>query len=54
MMVDAIETYYKDKTAMLKEKIHNERYDRKIAQQAQQDVSYSNNNRYLGFKQDEN
>ena len=31
MMVDAIETYYKDRIQMLKEKIENERFERKIA-----------------------
>ena len=31
MMVDAIETYYKDRIQMLKEKIHNERFERQIA-----------------------
>jgi hypothetical protein len=39
MMVDAIETYYKDRISMLKERIHNERFERKVAHQAQQDVS---------------
>lgn len=35
MMMDAIETYYKDRITMLKERIENERFERKIAQQAQ-------------------
>lgn len=35
MMVDAIETYYKDRIHMLKDRIHNERFERQIAQQAQ-------------------
>jgi hypothetical protein len=34
-MVDAIETFYKDKITMLKERIGNERFERKIAKQAQ-------------------
>ncbi len=34
-IVDAIETYYKDRIHMLKERIENERFERKIAQQAQ-------------------
>lgn len=33
--IDAIETYYKDRINMLKERIENERFERKIAQQAQ-------------------
>lgn len=33
-IVDAIETYYKDRINMLKERIENERFERKIAQQA--------------------
>ena len=28
MMIDAIETYYKDRITMLKERIHNERFER--------------------------
>lgn len=35
MMIDAIETYYKDRVQMLKDRIENERFERKIAQQAQ-------------------
>jgi hypothetical protein len=31
-MIDAIETYYKDRIQMLKERIHNERFERQIAQ----------------------
>ena len=31
MMVDVIETFYKDRITMLKERIDNERYERKIA-----------------------
>jgi hypothetical protein len=31
MMVDAIETYYKDRITILKERIQNERFERKIA-----------------------
>lgn len=31
-MVDAIETHYKNQIQMLKEKIENERFERKIAQ----------------------
>ncbi len=38
MMVDAIEQHYKDKISMLKERIETERFERKIAQQAQQQV----------------
>jgi hypothetical protein len=34
MMVDAIETYYKDRINLLKERINNERFERKVAQQA--------------------
>jgi len=34
-MVDAIETFYKDKINMLKERIENERFERRIAKQAQ-------------------
>ena len=30
-MVDAIETYYKNQIQMLKEKIENERFERRIA-----------------------
>ena len=36
MMVDALETYYHNQIQMLKEKIDSERFERKIAQQAQQ------------------
>lgn len=35
MMVDAIETYYKNRINLLKERIDNERFERQIAQQAQ-------------------
>ena len=38
-MVDNIEAFYKDKITMLRERIDTERFERKIAQQAQQDVS---------------
>jgi uncharacterized protein YdaU (DUF1376 family) len=34
-MVDSIETFYKDKINMLKDRIENERFERKIAKQAQ-------------------
>jgi len=34
-MVDAIETYYKNRISMLKERIETERFERRIAQQAQ-------------------
>lgn len=34
-MVDNIESFYRDKIDMLKERIETERYERKIAQQAQ-------------------
>lgn len=34
-MVQTIETYYKDKIQMLKEKIHSEKFEREVAQQAQ-------------------
>ena len=37
-MVDNIEAFYKDKIQMLKERIDNERFERKIAQQAQQEA----------------
>jgi hypothetical protein len=37
-MVDTIEAFYKDKINMLKERIDTERFERKIAQQAQQEV----------------
>ena len=40
-MVDAIETYYKDRIQLLKERINNERFERKVAHQAQQEVNYS-------------
>ena len=35
-MVDAIETYYKNQIQLLKERIENERFERRVAQQAQQ------------------
>ena len=35
MMVDGIETFYKDKINMLKERIETEKFERKIAQAAQ-------------------
>ena len=38
-MVDGIETFYKDKINMLKERIETEKFERKIAQAAQLDVS---------------
>ena len=38
-MVDGIETFYKDKITMLKERIETEKFERKIAQVAQLDVS---------------
>jgi hypothetical protein len=38
-MVDTIEAFYKDKINMLKERIETERFERKIAQQAQSEVS---------------
>lgn len=41
-MVDAIETYYKNATTMLKERIRNEKFERQIASQAQQQVSHPN------------
>ena len=34
-MVETIENYYKDKIAMLKEKIHSEKFERQIAEEAQ-------------------
>jgi hypothetical protein len=34
-MVDGIENFYKDKITMLKERIENERFERRIAKQAQ-------------------
>ena len=34
-MLDGIESFYKDKISMLKDRIDKERFDRKIAQQAQ-------------------
>lgn len=34
-MVDNIESFYRDKIGMLKERIETERFERKIAQQAQ-------------------
>jgi len=33
-MVDTIENYYKDKITMLKERIDNEKFERKIAEEA--------------------
>jgi len=36
LMVDAIETYYKNQVQMLKERIESERFERRVAQQAQQ------------------
>ena len=41
LMVDGIETFYKDKIQMLKERIETEKFERKIAQAAQLDVSYN-------------
>lgn len=38
-MVDNIEAFYKDKIQMLRERIETERFERKIAQHAQQEVS---------------
>jgi hypothetical protein len=38
-MVDTIESFYKDKITMLKERVENERFERKVAQQAQAEVS---------------
>ena len=35
-MVDSIETYYKNQIQLLKERIENERFERRVAQQAQQ------------------
>lgn len=35
-MVDAIETYYKNQVQLLKERIESERFERRVAQQAQQ------------------
>jgi len=37
-MVDSIETFYKDKINMLKERIETERFERRIAKQAQQEA----------------
>jgi hypothetical protein len=34
-MVDTIENYYKDKINMLKDRIDNEKFERKVAQEAQ-------------------
>jgi len=31
MMIDALETYYKNKIQLLKERIENERFERRIA-----------------------
>ena len=36
LMVDAIETYYKNQVQLLKERIESERFERRVAQQAQQ------------------
>ena len=36
LMVDSIETYYKNQIQLLKERIENERFERRVAQQAQQ------------------
>jgi len=35
VMVDSIENFYKDKIHMLRERISNEKFERKIAQNAQ-------------------
>mmetsp|Transcript_29928 Transcript_29928/g.29115 ORF Transcript_29928/g.29115 Transcript_29928/m.29115 type:complete len:88 (+) Transcript_29928:1681-1944(+) len=35
-MVDKIETFYKNRITLLKERIENEKFERRIAQQAQQ------------------
>ena len=35
-MVDALDNFYKNMIGMLKEKIENEKFERRIAQQAQQ------------------
>ena len=35
MMVDGIENFYKDKISMLRERIETEKFERKIAQNAQ-------------------
>lgn len=37
-MVDSIETFYKDKIAMLKDRIETERFERKIAKTAQSEA----------------
>ena len=37
-MVDGIEQFYKDKINMLKERIETEKFERKIAQNAQKDA----------------
>lgn len=37
-MVDSIETFYKDRIAMLRERIETERFERQIAQSAQQEA----------------
>jgi len=37
-MVDSIEGFYKDKITMLKERIENERFERRIAKQAQSEA----------------
>lgn len=36
LMVDTIETYYRNQITLLKERIENERFERHVAQQAQQ------------------
>lgn len=41
LMVDALENFYKNMISMLKEKIENEKFERRIASQAQQQVIYS-------------
>ncbi len=50
-MVDTIESFYKDKITMLKERVENERFERKVAQQAQAEVSYLYL-KFLGSKSD--
>jgi len=37
-MVDSIETFYKDKISMLKDRIETERFERKIAKTAQSEA----------------
>ena len=41
MMVNQMDQFYKDSIQMLKERIQNERYERKIAKKAQQEVRLS-------------